>query len=394
MKNNPTGRDRFESELRRLEEENLLRGLSGLAEVEPPRITLGRNGNVLIDFASNDYLGLSHHPLMKQAASHAVMKWGTGSRASRLLSGDHPLYAILEQEIARMKGCETSLVFGSGYLVNTGIIQALSGKNRVIIADRLVHASIIDGIRLSGAEFRRFRHNDLDHLEKILREDQSCRPEDRLVVVEGVYSMDGDCADIAALLRLKKRYGFLLMVDEAHAVGILGENGTGIVDQGKAGKIDLIVGTFGKALGSYGAYCAMNVTMRRYLVNKARTLIFSTALPPAVLASSIEALRLLPKLQDERTRLLKNAMELREFIRSDLEMTSPGSTQILPIIVGSASRALSLQKFLGSRGIFAPAIRPPTVPKGSERIRFSITADHGKKEIKILKQALRDFFHT
>jgi 8-amino-7-oxononanoate synthase len=372
----------------------LYRSLANITRVLPPYIFLEQDGREtrLIDFSSNDYLGLSSHPAMKEAASRAANRWGAGSRASRLLSGNHPLYERLEQLSARLKGTEAALVFGSGYLANCGIIPALASRDDLILADRQVHASIIDGIRLSGARFKRFGHNDISHLEDLLLDADTKGFRRIVVVVESLYSMDGDMAPIEELLGLKDRFGFILMVDEAHAVGVAGAEGCGLIPRHLAEQVDIAMGTFGKALGSYGAFCASSATIRHYLINRCRTAIFSTALPPPVLAASIKAIELLPDLEMERHTLAQRSRQLVSFIRNELAQEAIGEMQIVSLVLGSSERAVRLEAFLRQEGIFARAIRPPTVPKGRERIRFSITSCHSREDIDILKKALAHFF--
>ena len=381
-------------ELSGLRASGLYRSLADITKVSPPHIFLKQDGREvrLIDFSSNDYLGLSSHPAMKEAASRASDQWGAGSRASRLLSGNHPLYERLEQASASLKGTEAALVFGSGYLANCGIIPALASRSDLILADRQVHASIIDGIRLSGARFKRFGHNDLSHLEGLLS-DAAPRGFRRIVVVaESLYSMDGDVAPIEGLLELKDRFGFLLMVDEAHAVGVTGKEGCGLIPRHLAGQVDITIGTFGKALGSYGAFCASTAPMREYLINRCRTAIFSTALPPPVLAASMKAIELLPDLEMERRTLADRSHQLASFIRKELGQEAIGEMQIVSLVLGGSGLAVRLENFLRQWGIFARAIRPPTVPRGRERIRFSLTSCHGQEDVDLLKRALRHFF--
>ena len=381
--------DFMERELARLSREGLLRRLPALEDVDPPYIVLKGSGPV-IDFCSNDYLGLSCRRELKEASCLAASRWGAGSRASRLLSGDHPLYQELERSVSRLKGTEACLVLGSGYLANTGIIPAVAAKGDLVLADRQIHASLIDGIRLSGARLIRFPHNDLRRLEELLEGAGGSRRV--LVAVESLYSMDGDLCPLEDLLALKEKLPFILLVDEAHAVGLFGAQGEGLIPKELAPKVDLIIGTFGKALGSYGAFCGCSGTMRQYLVNRCRTVIFSTALPPGVLAASARAVEMLSSLNEERTRVLEMSRDIARFIRDELGISVPGQSQIVSLIVGSSKKALELESFLLDRAMFARAIRPPTVAKGTERIRFSITAAHKPEHLEALKAALREFF--
>jgi glycine C-acetyltransferase/8-amino-7-oxononanoate synthase len=334
----------------------------------------------LLDFSSNDYLGLSEHPDLIAASRKALEKYGTGAGAARLMSGDLSLYHELEEKIARLKSKEAGLLFGNGYMANTGVIPTLTGRGDVIFSDRLNHASIYDGCLLSGAKLKRFNHNDLDHLEMLLKKERG--KSRALIVVESVYSMDGDMCPLQELVTLKERYGCLLMVDEAHATGLFGNNGGGLIEEtGVAAGVDIAMGTFGKALGSYGAYIAASKDMVLYLLNQARSFVYSTALPPAVAAASLAALEIIrnkPELRRElqvKTHLFKSLLK-KGGIDDDL-----GPTQIVPVLVGESHDAVKLATALLENNIFATAIRPPTVPEGTARIRFSITLHHADDDI-------------
>jgi 8-amino-7-oxononanoate synthase len=350
------------------------------------------NGKVLRDFASNDYLGFSHRHELIEAAKDAAEKWGCGSRASRLMSGTLSLVERLEDEAARFQGTEASLCLGNGYIANTTIIPALVGRKDAIFMDRLCHASIVDGVLLSGVRFFRFSHNDVDHLEELLLE-HGAKFRRTLIIVESLYSMDGDIAPLPGILKLAEKHGSILMVDEAHALGVFGENGEGIISKDTERKPDIIIGTFGKALGSYGAFAACQAELKRYLVNMCRGFIFSTALPPPVIGANLKALEILPRQGAIGKTVLELASRLRGFIKGRLKRPSPGSSQIVPLILDSIEETLELERFLLENGIFTRSIRPPTVPKNSPRIRFSITADHGQEDIDRLEALLERFFH-
>jgi len=377
--------DFIDHELRSKNEAGLLRSLFPVAGLQ--RGMIKTNGKILVDFSSNDYLGLADHPALIEGAKKAMEKWGTGARASRLMSGDLEIHHRLESAIAILKGKEAGLLFGSGYLANTGIIPALCGKDDVIYLDRLNHASIVDGVLLSRARFYRFRHNDLNHLEDLLKSHRS-RYRRALIVVESVYSMDGDLAPISELLELRGRYGAMLMIDEAHATGVFGAKGEGIISQIEADAVDVILGTFGKALGGYGAFVAVSNRMRQFLLNRARTFIFSTALPPAVIGANLAAVNLLEEEPERRSRVCKLASELRRALKEDLGISTPSESQIVPVIVGDSQSALSLAKSLRDAGFFVKAIRPPTVPEGMARIRLSVTANHSSKNMHQLLEAM------
>ncbi len=377
--------DFINSELRFQNEAGLLRSLFPLEGSQ--RGVIETEGKPLIDFSSNDYLGLADHPALIEGAKKAMEKWGAGARASRLMSGDLEIHHRLESAIAALKGKEAGLLFGSGYLANTGIIPALCGRNDVIYSDRLNHASIVDGVLLSRARFYRFRHNDLNHLEDLLKSHRS-RYRRAMIVVESVYSMDGDLALVSELLELRGRYGAILMIDEAHATGVFGAKGEGIISQTGAESVDVILGTFGKALGGYGAFVAVSNRMRQFLLNRARTFIFSTALPPAVIGANLAAVKLLDEEPWRRNRVCELASELRRALREDLGLNTPSESQIVPVMVGDSQSALSLAESLRDAGFFVKAIRPPTVPEGTARIRLSVTANHSLKDVRQLLEAL------
>lgn len=334
----------------------------------------------LLDFSSNDYLALSQHPDLIKAGREALERYGAGVGAARLMSGDLTLFHQLEREIADLKGCPAALLFGSGYMANVGMIPALIGRGDVVFTDRLDHASIYDGCRLAGARLLRFRHNDLEHLESLLNKERGTGR--ALVVVESLYSMDGDIAPLVELVDLKKRHACMLMVDEAHATGIFGDQGGGLIQAaGLEGEVDVVMGTFGKALGSYGAYVAGSQDLRDYLINRARSFIYSTGLPPAVVGASLAAVRLVRDRLDLREQLAEKAAYFKECLKLEGLVGTPGPSQIVPVMVGDGGVALSLAEECCRLGLFATAVRPPTVPEGAARVRFSVTMHHRKSEL-------------
>jgi 8-amino-7-oxononanoate synthase len=377
--------DFINSELRFQKEAGLLRSLLPVEGLQGGVIKT--KGKPLIDFSSNDYLGMAGHPALIDGAKRAMEKWGAGARASRLMSGDMEIHHCLESAIAVLKGKEAALLFGSGYLANIGIIPALCGRNDVIYSDRLNHASIVDGILLSKARFFRFRHNDLNHLEELLKSHRS-RYRRALIVIESLYSMNGDLAPVPELLELKGRYGTILMIDEAHATGVFGPKGEGIIDRTEAEAVDVIMGTFGKALGGYGAFVAMSNQIKRFLLNRARTFMFSTALPPAVIGANLAAVKLLEEEPERRERVCELATKLRKTLKEDMGINTTSESQIVPIIVGESIDALKLAERLLDAGLFVRAIRPPTVPEGTARIRLSLTANHSLEDVSQLLEAL------
>ncbi len=371
-------------ELYTIERDALVRTLSTVEKRDKMAVVIkGRN---LVDFSSNDYLGLSDHESVISASIEAARAWGVGSRAARLMSGDLVLHQELERYIADFKGTKNALLFGSGYLANVGIISAICGRGDYIFADRYVHASIIDGIRLSGARFFRFAHNDLNHLEDLLKKYRAKKGK-KLIVAESLYSMDGDIAPIKGLIQLKERYGTVLMIDEAHAVGCYGRRGEGLVTRSLARSVDVMVGTFGKALGGYGAFAAVSSKIRDYLINRARSFIFSTALPPSVVGGNIESIKVVQRDSYRRKILFQRASSLRKALmeRLDIDMTS--RSYIVPVYLGDSSLALKVAKVLSEKGFYVRAIRPPTVPRGTARIRLSVTSHHSAEDISRLVEA-------
>jgi 8-amino-7-oxononanoate synthase len=336
----------------------------------------------LLDFSSNDYLALSEHPEVISASRKYLEMFGAGAGAARLMSGDLEINHLLEQEIAQLKSTEAALTFGSGYLANTGIIPALAGRGDLIITDRLSHASIYDGCLLSGARTIRFRHNDLTHLKQILQEKRS-QFNSCLVIVESIYSMDGDRCPLAELVKLKKDHDFLLMVDEAHATGLYGENGAGVIEEDKVSSaVDIAMGTFGKALGSYGAYAAGSRELIKFLVNTARSFIYSTALPPAVIGATLASLYLVKTEPQLRLDLHEKVAYFKKQLRKNGFRDDPGTTQIIPVMVGDSAKALAIAEELRQKHVYVKAVRPPTVPDGTARLRFSITRYQQQKDLK------------
>jgi len=369
---------RIKEFLQERKENNLLRTLHPALRRKDGRISF-KEGEYT-DFSSNDYLGLSNHPEITEAAKKCTDKYGTGSSASRLLSGDSRLYHRLEEKLARFKGAEASLVYNSGYQANLGLISALVKKGDAIFSDKLNHASIIDGALLSGAKMFRFRHNDAAHLESLLEKERNNFKE-ALIVTETVFSMDGDTSPLNELVKLKEEYNSKIMVDEAHATGIFGEKGAGMTDRKDLrGRIDLVMGTFSKALGSFGAYVGCSSEIREYLINASRSFIYSTSLPPAVIAANIASLEVIKKEPFRRKELLRKADHLRGgLVKKGFSVR--GSSQIIPVILGDNEKAVKVASLLRERGHWTLPIRTPTVPKGEARLRLSVTYKHTKEAI-------------
>ena len=338
------------------------------------------DGRDVILLSSNDYLGLATHPLVIQAAVQATEQYGAGAGASRLICGTLPPHQKLETTLARFKGTDAALVYGSGYLANLGTIPALVEKQGVIFADRLCHASLIDGCRLSGADVRVFRHNDAGHLELLLKRRRVNRP--TLIVTDGLFSMDGDLAPLPDLASLAERYGATLYVDDAHGTGVMGATGRGTLEHFHVeDRIPFHMGTLGKALGSSGAYVAGSDEFVRYLINRSRPFMFSTAPAPGSMAAAAAALEIVRTEPDRRTRLWANRHRLDEGLRRLGFRLTATVSPILPVLVGSAEQALTFADALLAQGVFAPAIRPPTVPDATSRIRVTITSEHTAEQI-------------
>lgn len=334
----------------------------------------------ILDFSSNDYLALSIHPDLLAAAQDALSLHGTGAGAARLMSGDLQLFHSLEKATARFKNREAALLFGSGYMANIGVIPALVGRGDVIFSDRLNHASIYDGCQLSRAKLVRFHHNNIDHLEDCLKKKRGQGK--ALIIIESLYSMDGDRCLLAETVRLKNRYNCMLMVDEAHATGIFGAKGGGIIQEdGLEDEVDVAMGTFGKALGSYGAYIVGTKTLKKYLINSARSFIYSTGLPPSTVAASLAAIDLTEKSPNLRQQLLKNSSYFKKCLQNAGLSGNPGPSQIVPVMVGNSHQAVKIAEELRKDGIMITAIRHPTVPEGTARLRFSVTLHQNKQDL-------------
>jgi 8-amino-7-oxononanoate synthase len=368
----------FEQELAQLKASGLLRTLNRIDSACGPRVMIG--DRQVIALCSNDYLGLASHPVLNDAVCTAMKHYGFGSGASRLVSGNVALHEDLEHRIARFKGTEAALLFNSGYAANTGVIPVLAGEGDAIFSDRLNHASIVDGCRLSKAKTFVYRHSDMDHLETLLQ--KACSANRKLIVTDGVFSMDGDLALLPELVSLSDKYDALLMVDDAHGTGVLGDHGKGIAEHfGLENRIPIHMGTLGKALGSFGAYVAGDRGLIQYLSNTARSFMFSTALPPAACAASIAALDILEQEPERRERLRNNRDRLASGLASLGISMGNSVTPILPIIIGDADQALKAAARLREEGVYAPAIRPPTVPANTSRIRTTVMATHNDTDI-------------
>jgi 8-amino-7-oxononanoate synthase len=373
------------TKLSALTEQGLHRSLRVMESARGPRITCA--GRELINFSSNDYLGLAYHPAVAQAMNEATVRWGVGSTASRLICGTTSEHAALEEELAAAKGTEAALVFSTGVAAATGTIPALVGKGDVIIMDKLAHACLIDGARASEATLRIFSHNDLEKLESHLGWAREKHPDAKVMIItESVFSMDGDLAPLRELVELKERFGAILFLDEAHAVGVRGQGVQGLAGElGLNGRIEIQMGTLGKALGVSGGYIAGSRTLIDFLINRARSFIFSTAPPPAVAAACRAALRIVqsPEGGSLKVRLWENI----QLLASSLEIPIAPSA-IIPLILGSEERAMAGATLLSDAGFFVPAIRYPTVPRQTARLRITLSAAHEPDQIRELAAAL------
>jgi 8-amino-7-oxononanoate synthase len=367
--------------------EGLLRELRPISARREGRVRVGARD--YLDLSSNDYLGLAGHPRMAQAAKQALDEFGAGACASRLMGGDLDIFHRLEERVAKFKSTESALVFNSGYQANVGIFSALLGRGDAAFCDRAAHASILDGVRLSGARLFRFRHNDPAHLESLLKKERA-KFKDALIATETIFSMDGDRAPLRELADLKERHGSRMLVDEAHATGLFGATGSGVVEADRlAGRVDMVLGTFSKALGSFGAYLATSRPIVDYLVNTCRSFIYSTALPPAVIECNRVSLDLVAEEPWRRETVLDRSARFRELLR-ERGFRVLGASQIVPVILGENRRTLSFAKALEEKGYWVVPVRPPTVPLGQARLRLSLTALHSWDALRRLADDMSD----
>jgi glycine C-acetyltransferase/8-amino-7-oxononanoate synthase len=379
-----TDMNEIEERLDDIRARGLYRRLRAVSGPQGPRVLL--DGRPVLLLCSNNYLGLADHPRVREAAAEAAMRSGAGSGASRLISGNMTIHRRLEEQLIDFKGADACLLFGSGFLANAGVVSALAQEGDVVFSDALNHASIIDGCRLTRAETFVYDHCDTDHLEWGLRQAEG---RGSLIVTDGVFSMDGDRAPLPEIVELAQRYDARVMVDEAHGTGCIGPGGRGLVaEHGLEDEVDVIVGTLGKSLGSYGAYVMCDKPMAKYLINTARTLIFSTALPPPAVAAAMASLELLREQPRRVEKLQRNSAVLREALAEAGMPVEPGETPIVPLIVGDADAAMRACERALERGVFAQAIRPPTVPAGTSRLRLAVMASHTKSELREAGQVL------
>ena len=376
-------------EITALKEKGRYRFLRRLSSPQDARIVI--EGREVLNFSSNNYLGLANHPEVVAALAECAGRYGVGSGASRLISGHMDVHAELEEAVARFKGAESCLTFSAGYMANLGILSTLGNADATIFSDERNHASIVDGCRLSRARVEVYRHADVTHLEDLLQSSSSRR---KIVVTDSVFSMDGDIAPLPDLVTVKERYGAILVVDDAHATGVLPPRGRGSADHfGLAGRVEIQMGTFSKALGTYGAYLCSTRKMVDYFINKCRPFIFNTGLPPAIAGATLASLGLLAREPGRLTALWENGKTFRG------EMEARGrkagsDTAIVPILVGSDGDTMAVSRALFDRGVFVHGIRPPTVPEGTGRLRLTLMATHTEEMVRTaatrIDEALRE----
>ena len=376
----------FKQEIINLETRHLRRQLRIVESPSDTTITI--EGRQFISMASNNYLGLANHPAVNQAAIEAIEQWGVGASAARLIAGTMTPHHQLEQDLAQFKQVEAALTFGTGYTTNLGLIPSLIDREGVILADRYCHASLIEACRLSRARLRVFHHNDVEHLEKLLRKREKAWP--TLVVTEGVFSMDGDLAPLPDLLTLCQTHEATLVIDDAHGTGVMGKNGRGTVEHFGVDPQDVIqMGTLSKAIGTSGGYVAGPASLKDYLINTSKAFIYTTAQPPAIAAASSVAIRIIQHEPARRERLRTNRNDLHASLTDMGFQLADSQSPILPIIVKSPETALKMSQALYEAGVYVPAIRPPTVPKHSSRLRLTVSSEHTQEQMEHVVTAFR-----
>ena len=369
----------IDEEMAMLHRKHLYRQLRVVQEVLPEGWIL-MEGRRLLNLSSNNYLGLANSRLLREEAGEWLQRFGASASASRLIVGNLSLHQTVEEKIAAFQGAEAAILYNTGYMANVGVISALMNKGDFILSDKLNHASIVDGIMLSGAEFRRYPHGDLNKLEDLLK--KSSARNKKLIVTDSVFSVDGDIAPLKEIVELKERFGAILMIDEAHGSGVFGENRRGVAEMlGVEEAVEVHMGTFSKALGSYGAYVCGSMKLVEYLVNRSRSFIYSTSLPPAVLGANLAAIRVVAESPELSQKVLENAAYLRQNLNRLGFNTLASASQIIPLLVGDNRKAVEFASLLFKKGVMAVAIRPPTVPPKTARLRLSVTAEHRYEDL-------------
>ena len=368
----------FRDEINDLKKKGLYREMRTVEGEQDSSVVI--NDKRVLMFSSNNYLGLANHPGLKKASMDAALYYGTGSGGSRLISGSMEVHRTLEKELALFKGTDGALLFSSGYHANVGAVSALAGEGDLILSDEFNHASIVDGCRLSRGEVRVYKHGDMNSLKEILR--RSSRFKQRLIVTDSVFSVDGDIAPLPDIVDLAENYSALVMVDDAHGTGVLGKKGKGAIEHfGLEGKVEIQMGTLGKALGSFGAYIAGSEDLIQYLVNKTRSLLYTTALPPSVCGSALAALKILGERPELVSQLRNNASYFRKGMRDLGYPISESGTPILPLILRDPFVTMNMARSLFDEGVYVQGIRPPTVPKGTSRLRITLMASHTREQL-------------
>ena len=368
----------FRDEINDLKKKGLYREMRTVEGEQDSSVVI--NGKRVLMFSSNNYLGLANHPGLKKASMDAALYYGTGSGGSRLISGSMEVHRTLEKALALFKGTDGALLFSSGYHANVGAISALAGEGDLILSDEFNHASIVDGCRLSRGEVRVYKHGDMNSLKEILR--RSSKFKQRLIVTDSVFSVDGDIAPLPDIVDLAEKYSALVMVDDAHGTGVLGKKGKGAIEHfGLEGKVEIQMGTLGKALGSFGAYIAGSEDLIQYLVNKTRSLLYTTALPPSVCGSALAALKILGERPELVSQLRNNASYFRKGMRDLGYPISESGTPILPLILRDPFVTMNMARSLFDEGVYVQGIRPPTVPEGTSRLRITLMASHTREQL-------------
>ncbi len=376
----------FDMELEQIKGAGLYRRMRRVEGDQGPTVSI--DGRKVINFSSNNYLGIANHPNLAAAAKQAIDRYGCGAGASRLISGNMTLHEELENRLAEFKGTETALVFNSGFQANTGVISTLADEGDAIFSDALNHASIIDGCRLARAKTFVYGHNDLSQLEDELKRAASFRR--KLIVTESIFSMDGDEASLTEIVELAEKYDAVVMVDEAHATGVFGAHGAGVVQKlGLGDRVLVQMGTLGKALGGFGAYVAGSRGLREFLINRCRSFIFTTSLPPAVMAMAMAAIELVQREPERRETLRNNGRRLKEGLGSLGFHIDASESPILPLIIGDAGECMRRSERLLEKNVFAQGIRPPTVPPGTSRLRITLMATHTREHIDCALEAFK-----
>ena len=375
-----------------LKKKNLERGLKLLTKIDPVKVKYKQK--VLLNFSSNDYLGLSQNKTIKNYTINIIKKYGMGSGSSRLVSGNFDFHEKTEKELAKKKKSEAAIIFSTGYLANYSILSSIFNSNifkkkPIVFSDKLNHQCIYEGCKNKDIKFLRFHHNDMNHLEYLLKKNKF-KTNPKFILSETVFSMAGDFADIESLVKLKKKYNSFLFLDEAHATGVYGDNGFGLSLK-FSNDIDCVTGTFSKAFGSFGAYVSCSKNLKSFLINKCPSFIYSTSLPFSLLASIYSSIKIIPKLKNERKKLIKNSFYLREALKKENFNIGNSQTNLIPIIIGDPKKTISISKELERKGLYVVPIRPPSVPPNSSRLRISISSCHSENNIKKLFNSLKMF---